>query len=81
MLLGGGSMCEAGGCGLQGEEGDASGCLSPPTRVLLLCLQSLQRPTLLLRSEAESWGGLPRSPEPGDLPGIPQELGGTVNIL
>ena len=56
MLLGGGSMCEAGGCGLQAEEGDASGCLSPPTRVLLLCLQSLQRPTLLPRSEAESSG-------------------------
>lgn len=33
MLLGGGSMCEAGGCGLQGEEGDASGCLCLPTRV------------------------------------------------
>lgn len=45
MLLGGGSMCEAGGCRLQGEEGDASGFLSPPTRTLLLCLHSLQRPT------------------------------------
>lgn len=71
MLLGGGSMCEAGGCGLQGEEGDASGFPFPPTRILLLCLHSLQRPTLLLRSEAESWGGLPCCPEPRDLPRIP----------
>lgn len=55
MLLGGGSMCEAGGCGLQGggEECDAPGCLSLPTRVLLLCLHSLPRP-MLFRSEAGS---------------------------
>lgn len=41
------------GCGLQGEEDDASGCLSLPTSVRLLCLHSLPRPTLVLGTEAE----------------------------
>ena len=62
-------MCVAGGCGLQREEGDAPGCLSLPTSVLLLCLHSLSRPKLFLGSEAESGRGLLGCPEPRDVPG------------
>lgn len=62
MLLGGGTMCEPGGCGMQEEEGDAPGCLSLPTSALLLCLHSLPRPRLFLGSEAESWRGHVTSP-------------------
>lgn len=80
MLLGGGSMCEAGGCGLQREEGGAPRRLPLPTGVLLLCLRSLQRPRPLQGCEAERLGGLLVCPEPCDLLMIMQELGGTVHI-